>query len=50
MAKKIQYNSDYVRAVQMLKTKINSPADLLRYWAFSGPCIEPHPEIEDISS
>lgn len=49
MAKKIEYNPDYVRAVKMLKNRINTPADLLRYWGFSGPCLEDHPEIEDIN-
>jgi hypothetical protein len=47
--KKVEFDLDYVRAVKLLKTKINTPHDLIRYWAFSGPCLEPHPEIEDIS-
>ncbi len=49
MSKKIEYNPDYIRAIKLLKNRINTPADLIRYWAFCGPCIEPHPSIEDIS-
>ena len=49
MSNKNQYNPDYIRAVKILKDRIHTPADLIRFWAFSGPCIEPHPEIEDIS-
>lgn len=47
--RRIDFNPDYVRAVKMLKTRINTPYDLIRYWAFCGPCIEPHPAREDIS-
>jgi hypothetical protein len=47
--RKVEFNPDYVRAVKLLKTRINTPYDLIRYWAFSGPCLEPHPAIEDIS-
>ena len=46
--KKVEFDLDYVRAVKLLKTKINNPYYLVRYWAFSGPCLESHPEIEDI--
>lgn len=46
--KKVEFNPDYVRAIKLLKTRINSPYDLVRYWAFSGPCLEPHPSIEDV--
>lgn len=49
VSKKIEYNPDYIRAVKILKNRIHTPADLIRYWAFCGPCIEPHPAIEDIS-
>jgi hypothetical protein len=37
------------RALLILDKRINFVEDLLKYWAFSGPCIEPHPSIEDIS-
>jgi len=48
--KYIEAYPDYVRAIKMLKNRIETPADLLRYWGFSGPCLEPHPKIEDINS
>jgi hypothetical protein len=35
-------------ALYMLKTRFHAPKDLLIYWSFAGPCLEPHPAIEDI--
>lgn len=34
-------------ALYLLRKKFDTPNDLIIYWAFSGPCLEPHPEIED---
>jgi hypothetical protein len=39
---------DYLRAVRMLETKINTPIDLVKFWSFSGPCLENYPSIERI--
>jgi hypothetical protein len=46
--RKIDLNPDYIRAVHMLETRIKSPIDLIRLWSVFGPCIEAHPNIEDI--
>lgn len=35
-------------ALYMLKSRFNTPKDLLAYWSFAGPCREAHPAIEDI--
>lgn len=40
---------DYLRAVRMLETKINNPIDLVKFWSFSGPCLENCPSIERIT-
>lgn len=37
-------------AIYVLYKKMNSPFDLLKYWSIFGPCMEWHPEIEDIDS
>lgn len=34
-------------ALYLLKKKFNTPYDLIKFWAFAGPCIETHPQIED---
>jgi len=39
---------DFFRAKFLLKNRFNTVDDLLRYWAFSGPCREQHPAIENI--
>jgi hypothetical protein len=39
---------DYLRAVRLLETKINTPIDLVKFWSFSGPCLENYPSIERI--
>lgn len=36
-------------ALYLLKSRFNTPIDLIKYWAFAGPCIEPHPDIENYS-
>lgn len=48
MNKKIDTNPDYLRAVFLLKNRIKYPIDLISIWAVFGPCIEPHPLIEDV--
>jgi hypothetical protein len=47
-SKNYRVDVDYIRAVKMLDTKIQSPMDLVKFWAFSGPCHEDCPEIEKI--
>jgi len=47
--KKIDLNPDYLRARHLLKTKINSPFELIKIWAAFGPCIEKYPDIEKIA-
>lgn len=34
-------------AIYLLRRRMHTPMDLLKYWAFAGPCIESHPTIED---
>ena len=44
---------DYDRlnlAVYVLRERFHTPMDLVKYWGISGPCIEPHPAIEDIDN
>jgi len=41
---------DYLRAIRLLETKINTPIDLVKFWSFSGPCTEDYPEIERIKN
>lgn len=41
---------DYLRAVRLLETKINTPIDLVKFWSFSGPCLEDYPAIERINN
>jgi len=48
VSKKVDVNFDYKRAVFLLKNRINTPMDLLKIWAFTGPCKEDCPEIEKI--
>lgn len=45
---KSDVNFDYRRAVILLKDRINTPMDLQKIWAFTGPCKEDCPEIEKI--
>ncbi|MEN9820709.1 MAG: hypothetical protein RL176_611 [Pseudomonadota bacterium] len=49
MSKQKKENDEFNLAMYLLKNRFNSPMDLVRYWAFTGPCIEPHPFIEDYS-
>lgn len=48
MFKSEKENDEFYLAMFLLKKRFNSPIDLIRYWAFSGPCRELHPEIEDL--
>lgn len=48
MNKKVDANPDYMRAIFLLKNRINYPIDLISIWSVFGPCIEPHPSIEDL--
>lgn len=36
-------------ALYLLKSRFHTPIDLVKYWAFSGPCTEKHPPIEKLS-
>lgn len=47
MRKKIELTDDFFLAMYLLKSKFNTVDDLLRFWSFSGPCLETHPSIED---
>jgi hypothetical protein len=49
MQKKIRVDEQLHLALYLLKNRFNTPVDLVRYWAFSGPCLENHPSIEDCS-
>jgi hypothetical protein len=49
MSKNVDINFDYRRAVLLLKDRINTPMDLMKIWAFCGPCKEDCPEIEKIN-
>lgn len=44
----IDVKLEFQRAMLILYQRINTLDDLLRYWHFSGPCLEKHPKIEDI--
>lgn len=46
MGKSHQQDELYL-ALFLLKTKFNNPIDLVKYWHFAGPCIDPHPAVED---
>jgi len=48
VARQADVNLDFNRAMILLKKKFHTPYDLIVYWSMSGPCIEPHPSIEDI--
>jgi len=48
VARNVDIDNDYRRAVFLLKQRINNPADLVRIWSFAGPCLENYPSIEKI--
>lgn len=35
-------------ATFLLKKRFHTPWDLIKYWGFTGPCLEDCPEIERI--
>jgi hypothetical protein len=49
MEKKIRVDEQLHLALYLLKNRFDTPVDLIKYWAFSGPCLEAHPSIEDFS-
>lgn len=49
MNRKAEIDLDFRRAMILLKKRFHTPHDLVLYWSMSGPCMEPHPAIEDIS-
>lgn len=50
MQKKIKVDEQLHLALYLLNNRFNTPVDLIKYWAFSGPCLEDHPWVEDYSS
>jgi len=48
MSKQSDIKEQYHMAVYLLKTRFHTPHELLQYWAFSGPCQESHPIVEDL--
>jgi hypothetical protein len=38
---------EFQLAMYLLNKRFNAPIDLIKYWSFTGPCIEPHPPLED---
>ena len=48
MNRKIDNDPDYMRAMFLLKNRIVYPIDLITIWSVFGPCLEAHPEIEDL--
>lgn len=49
MGKRAETEPDFLRASIILNKRIKTPNDLIVYWSMSGPCMEPHPKIEDIT-
>ncbi len=49
MAKNIDVNNDYRRAVLLLRNNIKSATDLIKIWSYAGPCSENYPLIEKIT-
>jgi hypothetical protein len=49
VSRKVETHPDFIRAKILLNKRFHTPHDLIVYWSMSGPCREPHPEIEDIS-
>lgn len=47
MSNSEQKNEQLNLAIYLLRKRMHTPIDLLKYWAFAGPCIEAHPSIED---
>lgn len=47
MSKSKKESEELHLALYTLNKRFTSPMDMVRYWAFTGPCIEEHPSIED---
>lgn len=47
MSKSDNQKDELHLALYLLKQRFHTPIDLLKYWAFAGPCQEPHPDIEN---
>lgn len=47
MGKRVTKDEQLHLALYLLNKRFQTPMDLIKYWAFSGPCIESHPSIED---
>jgi hypothetical protein len=50
MSKKNISDSQYAYAVYMLNNRFHNVMDLVKFWSFSGPCLESHPKIEDYNN
>jgi len=50
MQHKDTLRQEFYRARFLLNNKFNTVNDLLRYWAYAGPCKEKHPAVEKINS
>jgi len=49
MQRKIELDGNFYRAVYLLNNRFNNVTDLIKYWAYAGPCNEGQPEIENIN-
>lgn len=47
MSNSTHQQQQFYWALYLLKKKFDTVNDLIIYWAFAGPCLEPHPAIED---
>ena len=41
--------TEFELALYLLKKRLNTPVDLIKYWGFTGPCMEKYPDIEKIT-
>lgn len=46
MSKSNKVAKEFDLAVYLLNKRVQTPYDLLKYWAVSGPCVEWCPPIE----
>ncbi len=49
MAQREEVNVDFRRAMFLLNKRINNAADLVKLWAYAGPCAEKCPSLEKIN-
>lgn len=47
MSKSKKENDELNLAIYLLNKRFNTVADFIKYWAFAGPCLEAHPDIEN---